>query len=79
MNFISYKLAIARTVDVMVAQIDGNQDVQRSRIKAAIRNTFRAHVCERYAQAYYLEGERGEPMKIAVASEPGKVDWKVVF
>jgi len=75
----SDKQAIAHTVDVMVAQIDGNQDVQRSRIKAAIRNTFRAHVCERYAQAYYLEGERGEPMKIAVASEPGKVDWKVVF
>ncbi len=75
----SDKQAIAHTVDVMVAQIDGNQDVQRSRIKAAIRNTFRAHVCERYAQAYYLEGERGEPMKIAVASEPDKVDWKVVF
>lgn len=71
------KKAIAHTVDVMVAQIDGNQDVQRSRIKAAIRNTFRAHVCERYAQAYYLEGERGKPMKIAVASEPGKVEWKV--
>ena len=75
----SDKLAIARTVDVMVAQIDGNQDVQRSRIKAAIRNTFRAHVCERYAQAYYLDGTRGEPMKIAVAGEPGKVIWEVVL
>ena len=75
----SDKLAIVRTVDVMVAQIDGNQDVQRSRIKAAIRNTFRAHVCERYAQAYYLDGTRGEPMKIAVAGEPGKVIWEVVL
>lgn len=71
------KQAIARTVDVMVAQIDGNQDVQRSRIKAAIRNRFRAQICERYAQTYYLDGKRGEPMKIAVAGVPGKVIWEV--
>ena len=71
------KQAIERTVDVMVAQIDGNQDVQRSRIKAAIRNRFRAQICERYAQTYYLDGKRGEPMKIAVAGVPGKVIWKV--
>ena len=71
------KEAIAHTVDVMVAQIDGNQDIQRSRIKAAINNSFRSYICEDYAKWYYLDGKRAEPMKIAVAGQPGKVIWNL--
>lgn len=71
------KMAIARTVDLMVAQLDGNQNIQRSRIKAAISKNFIAHFCEETAQWYYLDGKRGEPMKIKIAGEPGKVDWQV--
>lgn len=74
----SNKAAIAHTVDVMVSQLDGNQDIQRSRIKYAIRKSFEARFSEDLAKWYYLDGERSEPMKIAVAGEPGKVIiWKV--
>ena len=73
----SNKAAIAHTVDVMVSQLDGNQDIQRSRIKSAIRKSFEARFSEDLAKQYYLDGERNEPMKIAVAGEPGKVIWKV--
>jgi len=68
--------SIAHTVDIMVSQLDGNQDVQRSRIKAAIRRNFDAHFSQETARWYYLDGKRGEPMKIAIAGEPGKVIWQ---
>ena len=69
------KETIARTVDAMVDQLDGNQNVQRSRIKAAIRNAFKDKFCEKYARMYYLDGTRGEPMKIEIAKEKDKIDW----
>ena len=71
------KAAIARTVDVMVSQLDGNQDIQRSRIKSAIRKSIEARFSEYLARWYYLDGKRGDLMKVAVAGEPGKVIWKV--
>jgi len=71
------KETITRTVDKMVSQLNGNQNVQRSRIKAAISNSFKAHFCEETAKWYFLDGKRGEPMKIMIAGEPGKVSWQV--
>ena len=71
------KEKIANTVNVMVAQLEGNQDTQRSRIKEAIRDSFKSYICEDLAKWYYLDGKRGEPMKIAVAGEPGKVKFEV--
>ena len=73
------KMAIARTVDIMVAQLDGNQNIQRSRIKAAINKSFKAHFCEETAKWYYLDGKRGEPMKIAIAKLQDKIKWYVDF
>ena len=59
----------------MVDQLNGSQDVHRSRIKAAIRDAFQDKFCERYASIYYLDGKRGEPMKIEIASQKDKIDW----
>lgn len=69
------KETIARTVDAMVDQLNGNQNVHRSRIKAAIRNAFKDKFCEKYACMYYLDGTKGKPMKIEIAKEKDKIDW----
>ena len=69
------KEAIERAVDAMVNQLDGNQNVHRSRIKTAIRNAFKDKFCERYARMYYLDGTKGEPMKVEIAREKDKIDW----
>lgn len=71
------KNVIARTVDTMVAQLGGSQDVHRSRIKEAINNAFKGQLYEGYASKYYLDGKRDDPMKVEVAGEAGKVVWNI--
>lgn len=69
------KERITRTVDRMVDQLNGSQDEHRSRIKEAIDEAFTDQMCEKYARLYYLDGTRGEPMKIEIAKEKDKIDW----
>lgn len=67
--------AIEAAIDSLVGVINGDADIQRSRIKSAIKKAFSECFCEHYSRWYIIEGKRGEVMKIELPRE--KVVWEV--
>lgn len=67
--------AIEEAIDYMVYVLSGDADVQRTRIKSAIKEAFTGQICEMYAQNYTIEGTKGQLMKVNLPED--KIVWEL--